>query len=263
MPSLTRVVRRMLETSWLLVGLVWANGSLAQAPESQETPLPSVTIIAPRPPTPQELAGRAVPDFIRMHARIVVVTGQLARWRTAICPITAGLSPAFNDWVSARILAVAASVGAPHQQGENCKGRHNAYVFFTADPARALDELEKQDPRLLGFHYLSETRDLKKVTRPIQGWYVTASRGARGGSTIDEAYPVFPWFSGSVGDRAPRPAGEPGSRLTSHVSSEIVNVVILVDVKNIVDQPIGPIADFVSVLALTQAFAPRAVRHVA
>src|SRR5690348_10150458 len=107
---LTKAVCRTPGASWLLVGLMWASCAAAQAPESPETPLPSVTVIAPRPPTPQELAGTAVPDFVRMHARVVVVTGQLARWRTAICPVTEGLSPAFNDFISARILAVAASV---------------------------------------------------------------------------------------------------------------------------------------------------------
>lgn len=255
MPTLTGIVRRTLEISWLLVGLVWAHRALAQGPESPTTPSSSVTVIAPRPPTPQELAGEAVHDFVEVHARPVAVTGQLARWRIPVCPVTDGLPKALNEFVSARILAVAASVGAPYQTEESCRSRRNVYVFFTAEPTKLLDQLEKQDARLLGFHYRDESRNLKKMTRPVQGFYVTASRGVRGDTTIDEAYPVLPVFGATVMTAGKHPAGEPGSRLTSHISSEIVNVIIVIDVNKISGQPIGPVADYVSVLTLTQAFA--------
>jgi len=252
----TRGLRRMLAAAWLPVVLVWANCAPAATPESPEESLPSVTVIAPRPPTPQELAGEAVHDFVQMHARVVAVTGQLARWRTPICPVIEGLPKALTEFVSARILAIAANVGAPYQKEETCKGRHNVYVFFTAEPAKLLDNLEKQDARLLGFHYLDESKNLKKITRPIQGFYVTASRGVKGIANIDEAYPVLPLYETTLTQMGKHPPGEPGSRLTSHISSEIVNAIILVDVNKMVGQPIGPISDYLAVLALTQALSP-------
>jgi hypothetical protein len=241
--------------SLLLVGLVWANGVQADTTPSPGPQLPSVTVIARPPPTPQEIAGEAVHDFIRVHARPSLITGQLARWKLQICPITQGLSPEFNEFVSARLLAIAATIGAPHQDSEKCKTRHNVYIFFTSEPKQVLAALEKQDPKLLGFHYQQQTAALEKISRPIQGWYVTATRGVKRDLSIDEANPVLPLDSNLL-NQGKHPAGLPGSHLTSHISSEIVNAVLVVDLNKTTGHAIGPIADYLAVLTLTQAFAP-------
>ena len=242
--------------SLLLVGLVWANGVQADTTPSPGPQLPSVTVIARPPPTPQEIAGEAVHDFIRVHARPSLITGQLARWKLQICPITQGLSPEFNEFVSARLLAIAATIGAPHQDSEKCKTRHNVYIFFTSEPKQVLAALEKQDPKLLGFHYLDETKALETMSRPIQGWYVTVTRGVKADQSIDEAYPVLP-LETDLMSMGKHPAGQPGSRLTSHLSSEIVNAVLIVDLNKTTGHAIGPVADYLAVLTLTQAFAPQ------
>ena len=238
----------------LLVSLISSPRAQAEAVASSAEQLPEVTVNAPRPPTPQELAGEAVPDFVRVHAKAAIVTGQLARWSIPICPMTQGLSPAFNDFVSARILAVAANVGAPHQEGDKCGTRHNVYIFFTSEPKRLLDEVMKKDSRLLGFHYPSQTRSLQQMSRPIQGWYVTSSRGAWGDQSIDEAEPLLP-SERSILNRGTHPAGMPDSRLSSHISSGIVNVLIVADLSRVVGLEIGPLSDYLAMLTLTQAFA--------
>lgn len=218
--------------------------------------LPEVTVTAPRLPTPGELSGTAVSKFVEVHAAPAAVTGQLARWGVGgdagICPLTTGLAPAFNDFVSARILAVAASVGAPVQAGP-CS-RHNVYIIFTTDPDKTLAAMVKRDPRILGFHYQRQTRDLENMTRPIQGWYVTTTHGWHGDKSIDEAEPLLPLES-SILDQGKHPAGRPGSRLSNGTSSAIVNAVIVADAGKIVGRSIGAIADYVAVLSLTQAFA--------
>src|ERR1700761_3264962 len=107
--SLLSVISTSLIIGIIALSLARADAALTGAP----SPLPEVTVTAPRPPTPQELAGPAVPDFVHAHAVPALATGQLARWHVGICPLTSGLSPDFNDFVSARILAIAASVGAP------------------------------------------------------------------------------------------------------------------------------------------------------
>lgn len=225
----------------------------ADAQTSPSSPVPEVTVTAPRPPTPQELAGSAVSDFIHVHAHPAVVTGQLARWRIGLCPpVTVGLSPRFNDFISARILAVAASVGAPVQEAGKCS-RRNVYIVFATEPQRALDALMKQDPKLLGFHYHLQTKNLETISRPIQGWYVTSSRGAKGDETIDEADPLLAQGTGIL-DQGKHPAGLPGSRLTNYISSAIVNVIIVADANKMVGRAIGSIADYLAVLTLTQAF---------
>jgi hypothetical protein len=238
----------------LLAALVTFIASMSAEAQSVASPsIPEVTVTAPRPPTPQELAGTAVPDFVRVHAEPAVLTGQLSRWRIGICPpVTVGLSQRFNDFISARILAVAASVGAPVQAREKCS-RRNVYIVFTTEPTKALDALVKQDPRLLGFHYQAQTKDLETISRPIQGWYVTSSRGIKGDESIDEAEPLLPLETRLL-DQGKHPAGLPGSRLTSYVSSAIVNVIIVADANKIIGRAIGAVADYLAVLALTQAF---------
>jgi hypothetical protein len=224
-----------------------ASGAAHSSPSD---PLPGITVTAPRPPTPEELAGDAVSDFVRVHAAPSLVSGQLARWRIALCPLTQGFSPAFNYFVSARIVAVAASVGAPVQAGR-C-GRHNVYIVITSDPEKTIHDLAKRDSRLLGFHFNDETRNLEKITRPIQGWYVTATRGVHGDESIDEAEPLLP-LEASILNQGKHPAGRAGSRLTSSISSSIVNVLIVADPSKMVGREIGAISDYLAVLTLTQA----------
>jgi hypothetical protein len=121
----------------LLAGLVTVIPSVsAEAQSTAWLPIPEVTVTAPRPPTAQELVGTAVPDFIRAHAEPAVLTGQLSRWRIGICPpVTVGLSQRFNEFISARILAVTVRVGAPVQTPEKCS-RRNVYIVFTTEQRR-------------------------------------------------------------------------------------------------------------------------------
>jgi len=231
-----------------------ANGSRdgSAAATGPAASLPDVTVTAPRPPDPQELAGEAVPKFITSHATPSTVIHQLARWRTGICPVTQGLSPAFNAFVSARIEAVAATVGAPHQAAEKCG--HNIQIIFAREPQKVLDEVMKQKSRLLGFHYAQQTKKLATFSRPVQGWYVTSTRGDAGDEAIDEAQqlPSVP----NLGLTGPVPAGRLGSRLVTGQSSAIINALIVVDVQKIGGHTIGSISDYLAVLVLSQSQSP-------
>jgi len=231
---------------------------LAEAGSNSDQ-IPEVTVIAPRPPTPQELAGKAVPDFLRTHAAPAMITGQLARWNVGICPLTSGLTLAFNDFVSARLLAIAASVGAPTEFRGGCRhdGKHDVFIIFSSDPSKTLEDVVRQDPRVLGAHYPTQTQALERVGHPIQGWYATATRGAHGDITVDEVEPLLPTDgTGNQLQAGKHPAGLPGSRLGSSVHSDIYNALIVVDTKKIVGRSIGSIADYLAVLTLTMASAP-------
>ena len=229
----------------------------AQAPPSAS--LPDVTVTAPRPPTPQELAGEAVPDFVKSHAMPSMAIGQLARWRTGVCPLTRGLDPELNAFVSARIRAVAAAVGAPHDESSACK--FNVQILFTLEPQQVLSEAAKQDSLLLGFHYPQQEKRLATVSRPIQGWYVTSTRNYRGQEAIDNPVPLGTQ-QGSSGvpqgyfPASKVPPGEPGSRLTNLRSSQIVLALIVVDANKIAGMAVGPLSDYIAMLALSQARSP-------
>jgi hypothetical protein len=70
-------VKSLISTSAALVLAVPRIGADAQA--SEPSALPEVTVTAPRPPTPEELAGEAVSNFVHGHASPTAVTGQLTR----------------------------------------------------------------------------------------------------------------------------------------------------------------------------------------
>jgi hypothetical protein len=236
-----------------MTAAAWADSSSSTATTAGSSILPDVTVIAPRPPAPQELAGEAVPNFVTSHAVPSIVIHQLTRWRVDICPETLGLSPASNAFVTARIEAVAAAVGAPYDAGVQCK-YHNVQILFSTEPQKQLDEVMKLDSRLLGFHYSQQTEKVATFSRPVQGWYVTSTRNDSGHETVDDPFPL-PAVD-PRGFHSPVPPGRPGSRLYNARSSLIVNALVVVDANKVQGMPIGPISDYVAMLVLSQSKSP-------
>jgi hypothetical protein len=232
------------------VSLASASGALAAAAEP-----PEVTITAPRPPTAEELAGEAVPNFVKSHSTPSIVIGQLTRWRNGICPLTRGLDSAMNAFIAARILAVAAAVGAPRDESHSCKP--NVQILFTLEPQKLLEAVVKQDSALLGFHYPQQEKRLATFSYPIQGWYVTSTRNWAGAEQIDAPEPLG-IADGAIATQAgvwpgKVPPGEPGSRLTNLRSSQVVLATVIVDANRIKGMTIGSISDYLAVLTLSQA----------
>jgi hypothetical protein len=223
-------------------------GLTAAAADIPAPPLADVTVTAPKPPEPRELQGDAVPNFITAHARPTVLIGQLPRWRVGICPLTIGLSPGFNAFVSARLRAVAASVGAPVQPEGSCS--YNVQVFFTKEPQQVMDELVKRNSALLGFHYPHQTQNAAALTRPIQGWYVTSTRNYAGIEVTDDPLPL-PALPGVL--HAGRiPPGLLGSRLANGLRTLLVHALMVADTNKVIGYEIGSISDYLAMLVLSQ-----------
>src|SRR5450631_3044509 len=175
--------------------------------------LPEVTVVAPRPVTPEQTAGDSVPTFVRSHGNPSFRTGQLSRWEKAICAEAKGLSEAFNDFVTVRVQTVAAAVYPQQTATAPCKP--NVEVIFTPVPQQLMDNVATKQPQLLGFHFVSEVPKLKTVNRPIQAWYVTASQSGAD-IAVDDI-----WRGAPIGPRL-------GSRLYTNVRSSIVFVLIVI-----------------------------------
>jgi hypothetical protein len=223
------------------------------------TVVPGVTIVAPKTPepgpppapTPEQRA------FVRSHAAPSRI-GQLTRWNQSVCPTTVGLSPAMNDFVSARVKAVAAEISAPHGP---CKS--NIVIVFTSKPQLLLDAVRKKAPVLLGFHYPSQVKRLATVRHPIQAWYVTAtsseaSGGGLGGlgtgrlsGPVGAAAENGPGLSLDDGD-SNMPSGCAGGHFTDCLSNQIVAEIIVADRDQVAGQTIGSIADYIAMLALSK-----------
>ena len=245
------------------IGLIAPLNSAGAAESTvpvQDVTVPTITVTAPKPPDPEQLAGDSVPKFIAAHARPAEVTGQLARWREGICPETSGLSPAFNSFVSARIEAVAAVVGAPHKDPGHCKA--NVRILFTSEPKQVIEEIVKRDPALLGFHYAQQTQRAATFDHPIQGWYMTATQGDRGGIALDNPNPIQQTTSalsnpvGRALESGTTPAGRAGTRLATGQNSLLVHALVIVDTKGVAGYAIGSISDYLALLVLSQTQSP-------
>ena len=139
-----------------------------------------VAVTAPSPPTDEELAGGSLPQFVAQHATVALFQygrnrRNVARWiggKRSICPLTKGLSPEQNAYVTARIRALAAYVGAPVQPGPQCE--YNVTIQFTNNPHDEMDKVFKWATVYFLNRYSGGKRDLIKFTsdHAIQGWYL-------------------------------------------------------------------------------------------
>ncbi len=233
--------------------------SVPPAPDpATETPeMPAIAVTTPMPPTEQELAGDSLHQFIVHHATVqyVYVNGvsrDLARWRggvQSICPRTFGISAAADSFVTARIRAIATSVGAPVQSDPQC--RDNVRIFFTSDPQAAMNDVAAwASTYFRGDRWYSKSRRLLEFVgdKPIQGWYLTTPRGSPVSNTemaLLRIYlaPIWPkitpnWFTDD-----------------GHMSG-IGTVILVVDTTKLGSYPLETIADYAAMLALSLIQSP-------
>jgi hypothetical protein len=201
---------------------------------------------------------RALDNFIIAHSKPTQWLGKIARWKNGICPLAVGLSPRLNTYISQRIIRVAMMTGAPLDKGETC--RPNILVIATDQPQTFLDFMSTKRPGLLGAHYISQRQKIATMTLPVQAWYSTATEDFNGFISADLpswelGYGVMSssyaagsasGYMGIVGARVS------GSRLGDGLKSQLSTAVILVDTQKIAGQQIGPLADYIAMLALSQ-----------
>ena len=247
-----------------LAALLSAGGTAATqpapAPATAQKPIDTVTVTGARRADPDRLRTVITP-FVAKYAAPSAKSGLVPRAPPqGVCPLSIGLSDAFDRFVSERIVTVAKSVGAPVQNLARC--RPNVEVVFTDQPQILLDRLARRTfDDVLGV----ETRPkLARVSRPIQAWYMTGTVSPP--STYDQQSGVANF---SIGDKSfsaspPTdvvldrnygrvPQTGTGSHLSPANSSQIMNALILVDTNRVDGLEIGPIADYVAVLALSHA----------
>jgi hypothetical protein len=220
-------------------------------PQSNET----VTVLGVRQSDEKALMD-TISQFVDQHAARDRKSGLLVRdAASGICPVTLGLPDDYDRFVTARVADVARTVGAGAQSVGNCHA--NVEIIFTNQPQDLVTSLsDRTKGRILGFHYVHEQGSIIHVYRPIQAWYVTATRDdpegkgtivGRNGDTdsahaalhADDAY-------------GPSPYTGMGSRIQPHNSSRIANALIVADLGKVGGTEIGPITDYIAMLALSQ-----------
>jgi hypothetical protein len=235
--------------------IAWRTTARADTPSE----IPDATVTAPSPPTDQELAEGGLYQFIVHHATApysasVSVSGSLTRWRggrpETICPLTLGLDPGYNAFVSARLRAVAADVGAPVQPDLHCKD--NVRIVFTSNPEKLMGSVYKWAAASLGFKHPNQPKELllQSSRHAIQGWYITAGGGDRilnsdvGFAGRLDLLPLWPLVIQS------------GLHGAGCCYSGIVSVILVVDTTKVAGYTIESIADYAAVLALSLVQSP-------
>jgi len=219
--------------------------------------LPDVTVTTPRPPTEQELAGDSLAQFIVHHATVhyvnTGVVGNLAHWRggrpQTICPLTVGLEPGYNAFVTARVRAVADSVGAPTQPDLSCKD--NVRIIFTPEPEKVMADVSKWASVYFGPRYPSMRRLMMfNPGHAVQGWYITtggAGRVLNADANLLLGLEVLPLWPVVI----PSGLNTGGRQMTG-----IVSVILVVDTTKAGEYAIGTMADYLAVLALSVVQSP-------
>jgi len=260
---------RRIVVAALVTTIGWfatAHAEIGPVHQAGGSEIGDVSVAAPTPPSEQELAGNSLDEFIMHHATTHYVntstTGNLARWRggmQSICPLTEGLTPGYDAFVTARLRALAAYVGAPVQSDPQCKT--NVQILFTNNPQEKMDSVMKwaTGPAFRN-RYSGGMRDLIafKSDHAIQGWYLTTS----GGSSVLNTdltsvglsvLPVWPQITqhyianDTTGTRV---VGGSGS------GSGIGMVILVVDKPKVDGYSIGTIADYLAMLTLSVAQSP-------
>ena len=234
------------------VVLAVAAGAASAQTAAPQKPQETVTVVGQRP-TDAEMVAKIVQQFVEIHAARSRKSGLITRAApSGVCPVTMGLPQAYDDFVTARIVSVAKQIGSKAEDPGKCVA--NVEVLFTDDPQAVVTKLAEQtDGLIIGIHFTHERGSIIHVYRPIQAWYVTGTRrdpnaqahtlvngeSVGPGVRIDTAYGQSP-YTGT------------GSHIRVKNSGQIVNALIVADAKKVAGWEIGPIADYVSLLALSQ-----------
>ena len=216
---------------------------------------------------------QAVTKFVGSMTVPTRTADKIARWKQGICPLTAGLRPEAVKFVTRRVKDVAAQVGAPVNDRDDCKP--NIEIIFTTTPQALLDNVQVMYPFVLGYHDNSaQGLKLASFTRPIQSWYTTATDDLRGNIQVDGVrsggvtmdMPFIPGIGGGIQTSATgtvsmnmpdaRVTNVTGGRLGDGVSSDFHHVVVVAEPAKLLDHEIGTLADYIALLALAQTVQP-------
>jgi hypothetical protein len=256
------------KSAWFLglaiLGVCWAAAGRAQPAQPPAQPkndasVETVIVTGERAAaTPDTIAH----DVIRSIALPSTLRGTIARWRYGLCPRTDGLSSrTLNNYVTARIREIASETGAP-LAGEPCQP--NMEVMFTDDPQAMLEAVHKANAAILGYHPAAS------VSHPVQAWYETGTTDIDGNTVVDEDVSGHIEIVGGGGFAASGGAyGAPavqgpvntfgiphayiqGWRGRPEVSSDILGVFIIADSRQTANFKLGPVADYLALLTLSQ-----------
>jgi hypothetical protein len=217
--------------------LLMAGGMHASA----ETPTENVTVTANK-------LREVFHKFTDTFATPTKLGGKIARWERRLCPLVLGQNPHFTAFITQRVKYIALAAGARINTEASCKP--NIEIIFTTTPQTLMDDVRKNHPVYLGYADTNaQLEKLATVTRPVQAWYTTETGDANGRREVDSVL-----MSDSSGDLMfmPHVYASSGGRVNNGILSGFYHILIVIDSTKMAGQKIVPLADYISMLALTQ-----------
>ena len=238
-----------------------ATGAMAEggpaSTSASASPAGASTVVAPVTVRPPSQATIEKQSYAFVRNRVTAgnpEVGQISRWFDPVCVEVVGLPLQEEaDAIKHRIESVAQAVGAP-KPARNCSA--NVEIVFSAEPQKVMDMVADRRDWLLGYYHAHMAGTLKRVTHPIQSWYVTATLGSGTGATVLAMNGLrnFAQPRAMVIDDPDRmgAAGCAASHFTSCLQSEFYNVFIVADSKALEGKDLGLVADYMTMLALSE-----------
>jgi hypothetical protein len=222
----------------------------AQQKSQKDNDIETVTVTAVR--TPQEI----IHAFVQSYAHIASSSlEEITRWKKPICAGTDGLSTEdLNLFVTGRVNQIAAEASMPV---ESFPCKFNIEIIFTSDPQGFLDKVRVEGPELLS-PKRSQLATVAVMRHPIQAWYATGIEDRNGTLILNDeentGYTSAAGNSGGLGVLSTVPSlNVEGSLLRTGLNSEMAHVYVIADTNKTGDLKLGPIADYIAMLALSQA----------
>ena len=169
----------------------------------------------------------------------------IALWRTPICPLVAGLSRDWGEFVLARISEVAAASGAPLAP-KVCQP--NFYVVVTTAPEELLKTWYAHDYGMFGDAWPKTVREFISTPWPVRIWYNTALAGA----DDDEFLSLDASFAYSQFNNIPANTHAHASRLRLNSVADLSSVVVVVDFTSLEGMQLPQVADYIAMIGLTK-----------
>ncbi len=225
---------------WLATSLADAASRADQASASRAKNEEEVIVEAKR----IELQRR-VYDFVSGITERGYLEQSLGRWNQPICPLVAGIPSAQGEFIL-RQVSVAAQAAGARLAGRKCKP--NFHVVLTYDPDELMQLWRKRAPRLFGMASRTAVRNVMSKARPVRVWYnawEACGESEQGGLVA---------AGGSISDALSfmSDCGIKDTRLAWNYIVPIQSVVVIVDIDDIKDVKIGPLADYIAMVGLTK-----------
>jgi hypothetical protein len=243
---------RYLVTSALIIA---TSATAAYAPPEIAKDKIDATITVTGQLPDKETLREAASTFVR-SATVIPDEAQYARRNDPLCPAVVGIDQKYAGLVTAKIKAVAESVGVAVAPA-GC--RANLLVNFTTDASAYLESARKKQPALLSALRPDERTALIANTAPIRWWYGTNAIGS------DKIPIALGQVNGGVliategASPAVLPTSNKGTLRTysaSLIDTQLVvnlsSTAVLIDVEKASGVPLDSVAAYAAMVSLAQ-----------